>query len=175
MSATAPAQRWRENAGLFEAELREGRRWQEWAAAELATHLCPLRVEIPDYEFREHIRDADRFTANDCDLTIRGTAVGDVVLEVKSRPVYFADTLGYPYPTAIIDTVDGWEAKRIEPRAVLLVSRTARRILVVPTATKPRWQVATRRDGVRGTLDRVYEIDRLLLQSFAWLVNKLRP
>ena len=175
MSAVAPAQRWRENARLFEDELRIGRVWQEWAAGELATHLRPLRVEIPDYEFRESIRDAGRFTAGDCDLTIRGTAVGDVVLEVKSRPVYFGDAASYPYPTALIDTVDGWEAKRIEPRAVLLVSRTARRILVVPTATKPRWQVAQRRDGVRGTWDRVYEIDRRLLQSFAWLVNKLRP
>lgn len=172
--AVAPAQRWRENEALFREELEEGRRWQAWAAAELSLHLG-MRVEMPDYEFREHIRDSGRFTANDCDLTIRGTAVGDVVLEVKSRPVYFGDALGYPYPTALIDTVDGWEAKRIEPRAVLLVSRTARRILVVPTATKPRWQVAERRDSVRGTWDRVYEIDRRLLQSFAWLVNKLRP
>ena len=175
MTSVAPAQRWRDNEALFREELEQGRVWQEWAAGELATHLRPLRVEIPDYEFREHIRDADRFTVNDCDLTIRGTAVGDVVLEVKSRPVYFGDALSYPYPTALIDTVDGWEQKRIEPRAVLLVSRTARRILVVPTATKPRWQVATRPDGVRGTWDRVYEIDRRLLQSFAWLVNKLRP
>lgn len=175
MTSVAPAQRWRENEALFREELEQGRVWQEWAAGELATHLRPLRVEVPDYEFRESIHDAGRFTAHDCDLTIRGTAVGDVVLEVKSRPVYFADARGYPYPTALIDTVNGWEQKRIEPRAVLLVSRTARRILVVPTSTKPRWQVATRRDGVRGTLDRVYEIDRRLLQSFAWLVNKLRP
>lgn len=172
--AVAPAQRWRENEALFRRELEEGRRWQAWAAGELSLHLG-MRVEMPDYEFREHIRDSGRFTTNDCDLTIRGTAVGDVVLEVKSRPVYFGDALGYPYPTALIDTVDGWETKRIEPRAVLLVSRTARRILVVPTATKPRWQVATRRDGVRQTLDRVYEIERRFLQSFAWLVNKLRP
>ena len=174
MIAAAPAQRWRENEALFRRELEEGRRWQEWSAGELSLHLG-LNVEVPDFEFREHIRDSGRFTANDCDLTIRGTAVGDVVLEVKSRPVYFGDALSYPYPTALIDTVDGWEQKRIEPRAVLLVSRTARRILVVPTATKPRWQVATRRDGVRGTLDRVYEIERRFLQSFAWLVNKLRP
>ena len=174
MTGIAPAQRWRENEALFRRELEEGRRWQEWAAGELSLHLG-LHVEVPDFEFREHIRDAGLFTVHDCDLTIRGTAVGDVVLEVKSRPVYFGDALSYPYPTALIDTVDGWEAKRIEPRAVLLVSRTARRILVVPTATKPRWQVATRPDGVRGTWDRVYEIDRRLLQSFAWLVNKLRP
>ena len=48
MSSTAPAQRWRENEALFRRELEEGRRWQEWAAAELATHLRPLRVEVPD-------------------------------------------------------------------------------------------------------------------------------
>lgn len=164
---------WRENHDLFIAELRVGRVWQEWAAGELK--IRGLRVELPPFEIRRHLRDADSFTANDCDLTIRGSAVGDVVIEVKSRDIYFIDPAGYPYPTALIDTVSGWEAKQVEPRAVMLVSRTARRALVASAATKPRWSVARRRDAVRGIWDSFYECRREDLRPMEWLVKKLRP
>ena len=171
---TAAPNRWRENAALFEAELREGRRWQEWAAAELRLHLG-LEPELPVFELRRSIADADRFTVDDDDIVLRGTAVGDVVLEVKSRPVYFVDPAGYPYTSALIDTVSGWDAKRVEPRAVLLVSRTAQRMLVAPSATRPRWSVMRAHDSVRNTWDDFYHCPRGLLQTFPWLVNKLRP
>lgn len=164
---------WRENHDLFLAELKTGRVWQEWAAAELK--IRGLRVELPEFEFRKHVRDADHFTATDCDLTILGSAVGDCVLEVKSRDIHFIDAPGYPYPTAMIDTVSGWEAKQVEPRAVLLVSRTAQRMLVATAATRPAWKVARKRDAVRGIWDDFYECPREYLRSMDWLVKKLRP
>ena len=164
---------WRENADLFRRELLEGRRWQEWAAAELA--IRGLRVEVPDFAFRDRIEDADEFTRYDQDLTIRGTAVGDVVLEVKSRPLHFLDPAGYPYETALVDTVDGWGAKQIEPRAVLLVSRPARRMLVVASATRPSWTIQRRHDQVRNTWADFYECPRTLLRPMEWLVRRLMP
>lgn len=164
---------WRENHDLFLAELKEGRVWQEWAAGELK--IRGLRVELPEFEFRKHVRDADHFTATDCDMTLRGTAVGDVVIEVKSRPIHFIDPAGYPFPTALIDTVSGWNAKLVEPRAVLLVSRTARRALVATAATRPAWAVARRRDAVRGIWDDFYEVRREHLRGLDWLVKRLRP
>ena len=165
--------RWRENNRLFLDELREGRRWQEWAAKEL--EVRGLRVELPEHSERGAIEDADRWTRDDQDLVVRNTAVGDCVLEVKSRPLYFLDPPSYPYPTALVDTVDGWAAKAVEPRAVLLVSRPAKRILVVSAATRGRWTVKRARDGVRNTVADFYECPRNLLASFEWLVNKLLP
>jgi len=165
--------RWRENQALFLAELREGRRWQEWAAAEL--RLRGLRVELPEHSERAHIEDADRWTRRDQDLVVRGSAVGDCVLEVKSRPLYFLDPPSYPWSTALVDTVDGWAAKEIEPRAVLLVSRPARRILVVSAATRPRWTVKRAKDQVRNTVADFYECPKRYLASFEWLVQKLLP
>jgi len=164
---------WRENHDLFLAELKAGRQWQEWAAGELS--IRGLRVELPPFEFRKHASDADHFTAHDCDLTLRGTAVGDIVIEVKSRDIYFIDPAGYPCPTAMLDTVSGWNAKQVEPRAVLLVSRTAKRALVASSATRPAWSVARRHDGVRGIWDDFYEVRREYLRPMDWLVKKLRP
>jgi hypothetical protein len=165
--------RWRENAALFLAELREGRRWQEWAAAEL--QLRGLRVELPEHSERARIEDADRWTMQDQDIVVRNTAVGDCVLEVKSRPLYFLDPPSYPWPTALVDTVEGWAAKEVEPRAVLLVSRPAKRILVVSAKTRPRWTVKRAKDHVRNTVADFYECPRELLASMEWLVSKLLP
>lgn len=165
--------RWRDNAALFISELREGRKWQEWAAKEL--ELRGLLVELPEYSERALIEDADRWTMHDQDIVVRNTAVGDCTLEVKSRPLYFLDPPSYPWPTALVDTVDGWAAKAVEPRAVLLVSRPAKRILVVSAATRGRWTVKRARDNVRNTLADFYECPRELLASFEWLVNKLLP
>lgn len=164
---------WRRNDALFRAELREGRRWQEWAAKEL--EFRGLHVELAEHSERAAIEDADRWTMQDQDLVVRNSAVGDCVLEVKSRPLYFIDPPGYPYPTALVDTVDGWAAKAVEPRAVLLVSRPAKRILVVSAATRPRWLRKTAMDRVRNTMAEFYECPRTLLAGFEWLVSKLLP
>ena len=75
----------------------------------------------------------------------------------------------------MIDTVGGWNAKQVEPRAVLLVSRTARRALVASAATKPAWVVARKRDAVRGIWDDFYECPRQYLRGLDWLVKRLRP
>lgn len=171
--AAIPAQRWRENTDLFLRELREGRRWQEWAAAELK--FRGLRVELPPHEERRVIEDADRWTTSDADIYVYGSAVGDCVLEVKSRLFHFIDPLGYPYPTAIVDTVDGWHAKAVEPRAVLLVSRPAKRILAIASKTRPAWGRFQARDRVRNTVADFYECPRPLLRSFEWLVKRLQP
>lgn len=171
--ARRPVTGWRGNNKLFLDELREGRRWQEWAAAEL--ELRGLRVELPEHSERASIEYADRWTRGDKDLIVRNSAVGDCVLEVKSRPLYFIDAAGYPYPTALVDTVDGWHAKEVEPRAVLLVSRPAKRILVVSSATRREWVVKQAMDRVRNTRADFYECPRSRLASLEWLVSKLLP
>jgi hypothetical protein len=165
--------RWRENSKLFIDELRKGRHWQEWAAKELK--FRGLQVELPAYSERAAIEDVDRWTMQDQDLVVRGSAVGDCVLEVKSRPLYFIDPPGYPYPTALVDTVDGWNAKAVEPRAVLLVSQPAKRILVISAATKREWLVKRARDRFRNTEADFYECPRGRLASLEWLVSKLLP
>lgn len=175
-SATAtssPGTGWRRNNKLFLDELREGRRWQEWAAEEL--RFRGLLVELPEYSERAAIEDADRWTMQDQDMVVRNSAVGDCVLEVKSRPLYFVDPNGYPYPTALVDTVEGWDAKEVEPRAVLLVSRPAKRILVISAATKREWLVKQAMDRVRNTIADFYECPRGRLASLEWLVSKLLP
>lgn len=172
---------WRENQALLTAELREGRRWAEWTADELRAR--GLRVELAEAQERERLAVAvpvgdgvsGLFARSDHELALYGTAVGDLVLEVKSRTVYFSDASSYPYPTALVDTVDGWEAKQVEPRAVLLVSRPARRILVVSAATRPRWTVKRARDMARDRVADFYECPKSLLASFEWLVAKLLP
>lgn len=164
---------WARNDGLFLAELREGWRWQRYVAAEL--RMYGFRVDEPENTVRRDIADAGRWTALDFDLAVRGTKVGDVVLEVKSRPIAFTDPLTFPDPLVMVDTVSGWNAKAIPPRAVVIVSRTTQRMIVVSAATRPSWRTHRARDGVRGNLEEWYLCPRKLVRPWGWLLRQLQP
>mgnify|MGYP000464517993 CR=1 FL=1 len=148
--------RWREVAALTRFELVESRRWLAWAGDELRARS--LRVEL-----QEH------------DLLVLGTAVGDCLLEVKTRPFHFRDPWGYPFPTALVETVETWNAKPVEPRAVLLVSRPAKTALVVSSATRREWTIQRAADRARDIVADCYHCPRSRLATLEWLVQKLLP
>lgn len=170
LSAHVP---WARNDDLFLAELQEGWRWQRYVAAEL--RMYGLTVDEPVNTVRDSIADVGRWTRGDCDLVIRGSRVGDCVLEVKSRPIAFHDPLTFPDPLVMVDTVAGWDAKTNPPRAVVIVSRTTRRMIVVSAATRPLWRVQEARDRVRGCADSWYLCPRALTRPLGWLLKQLQP
>lgn len=169
--------RWSDNDALFFRELAEGRRWQTWIAGEL--RRAGLEVEEPPLTIRDRIEDASRWSADDSDLIVHGPE--RMVLEVKSRGAsarfwWDGDRLVYPYPTALVDTVAGWEAKRERPRAVLVVCRQTRAVVVVSAATQPRWERVPMFDRVRGIRDLFYTCPVAPLRPLPWLIRRLtRP
>lgn len=95
-------------------------------------------------------------------------------LDVKSRNIAFTSPADYPYETALVDTVSGWQAKPRKPAAIVLVSQITSAMLVIPTSTEPGWTTRRRHDRVRGMDDRFLEIPRGMLVQLSPLVDWLK-
>lgn len=159
--------RWSENDELFKAELREGHVWAERVGDAFYATGCVVMVTT--LQVRDTIGDASRW-ASEVDMTVDGFPV-----EVKSRRLTFGtDPATYPYASAIVDTVDGWEAKKHSPLAVVLVSQVTSAMLVVPTKTRPLWCRRTVWDHVREIHCTNYECPRDRLVRFDTLTDWLR-
>jgi hypothetical protein len=159
---------WFSNDPLFRRELEAGHHWASLVAARLMD--AGLDARLTPVAWRETIDDRHRF-ADERDIEVHaGTEV--VSIEAKSRRLAFTeDPATYPYATALVDTVSGWDQKIVKPKAVVLVSRETEAMLVVPVrTTQPRWTVKTTRDRVRNSEDRWYQCPKSLLLPFATLV-----
>lgn len=140
-----------------------------------------LDADIPaiktEMRFRETLADRAQFE-NDQDLYVPiGTE--RFVIEVKSRAERFLENPGdfgrFPYQTAYVDTVAGWDKKVPEPRAVVQVSQVTKEMLVVPVQlTKPSWIKVVGPDHTRGfEAELFYACPRDLLFPFDALVKAL--
>ena len=98
---------WRENDELFISELRKGYRWQQYVAKQLEAN--GLQCDVPQLRIREKLADAPSFL-NDKDIVCNGK-----VLEVKSRRLNFRGPDTFPFETILIDTLEGWKAKKEKP------------------------------------------------------------
>jgi hypothetical protein len=160
---------WFENDDLFRRELEAGHRWAEVIARRFLG--AELHVEVTPLEWRNDIDDRRRF-AGERDLLVGPSRVH---VEAKSRRLHFTDDPAtYPFDTAFVDTVSGWDQKPSAPVAVVLVSQLTVGMLVVPVrTTRAQWTIEERRDRVRNISDRWYCVPRPLLLPFDDLVQWL--
>jgi hypothetical protein len=163
---------WFSNDDLFRSELEAGHLWATYVADQLRE--SGIDAVLTPLEWRDDIDDRHRF-ADERDIEV-GTSAGPVTIEAKSRRLPFSsDPATYPYDTALVDTVSGWERKSVEPKAVVLVSRQSRAMLVIPVrTTRSKWTIKSTRDRVRGIDDDWYQCPRNLLVPFASLVSWLQ-
>jgi hypothetical protein len=165
---------WFENDELFRSELQAGHRHAELVAARLRAARLPITVT--PLEWRKDIADRARF-GDERDIIV-DFAFDEIVVEVKSRRLAFEEQpSSYPYNTALVDTVSGWNRKQTTPRAVVVVSQRTRAMLVVPVrATRSRWTVERRFDRVRKIRYDWLAVARVDLVPFerllAWLIGK---
>jgi hypothetical protein len=159
---------WFSNDELFRRELEEGHIHAADVAARLRASGLP--VAVTPLEWRQSIEDRHTFS-DEIDLTV-GTRHPSRV-DVKSRRLIFDGPGDYPYPTALVDTVAGWEAKARKPVAIVLASQHTGGLAVIRVSTRQEWTTRRRFDDVRRIEDDFYEVDRHLLASFdefvAWL------
>ena len=159
---------WFENDTLFLAELEEGHRYAEIVGARLRDE--GLTVNVTPMDVRANVDDRHRF-ADEIDLFIGAAAVP---IDVKSRALTFTGAEDYPYDTAFVDTVKGWDRKPVKPRAIVLVSQTTLGMTVISAKTQPQWTQGISRDRKRGIADMFYFVSRELLRTFDELVTFLR-
>ena len=160
---------WFENDDLFRRELEAGHRWAQVVSQRFQG--AGLHVEVTPLEWRKDIDDRHRF-AGERDLLV---GKSHVHIESKSRRLHFTDDPAtYPFDTAFVDTVSGWDQKPSVPVAVVLVSQLTEGMLVVPVRrTRAEWTIEERRDRVRDISDRWYCVRRRLLLPFDDLVQWL--
>ena len=163
---------WFANDRLFRQELEAGHRWAGLVAARLVE--AGLDVHLTPMEWRETVEDRHRF-ADERDIEVR-LEEATFTIEAKSRRLAFGDDpVSYPYNTALVDTVTGWDQKVVKPKAVVLVSQQTSSMLVVPVrSTRGQWTVKRTRDRIRGIEDRWYECRSSALLPFGDLVRWLQ-
>jgi hypothetical protein len=159
---------WFDNDQLFFAQATIGHQFAERVAERLRRSGCEATAN--PLQFRDKVSERWRFRTEQ-DVLV--AAPRKAVVEVKSRDLSFTGPEDYPYATAIVDTVGGWEVKEPPPNAVVLVSQRTGGMAVVRTSTSSTWTTVRRRDHIRQIDDLFYEVERKSLTTFdefvAWL------
>lgn len=157
---------WKNNDELFFSELKQGHQWQQLPA--LFFKLHGFQVEMPELTIRSSIKEAGRWKDTP-DLIVNGH-----IIEVKSRNEIFTSGDSFPYETAFIDTVSGYDAKVIKPLAYVFVSRPTGAMLVLKTNSSKGWAVESKFDHIRKIQENFYLCKRKHLQNINVLVSFIK-
>ena len=129
--------------------------------------LLISELGMPFSQSKEEIKD---YTLNDKDII-----VGDEIIEVKSRNLFFTDNpSSFPYDELIVDTVSGYEAKEKKPLAYVMVSQKTGGMFIIPTAFSASWKIEKKYDRERKHEDFFYLVSKSFGRPFLQLVNKLK-
>lgn len=159
--------RWSDNDELFFGQLVKGHMYEYIPAVYFA--CAGLTVRVGGLSVRGDIAWAWAWS-DQTDMLVQGVPV-----EVKSRSVRFTSPTDYPYPSAFIDTVSGYDAKPVKPVAYVLVSQVTGAMLCTPSdRVYSHWGVELARDSVRGIRDRFYTCPRGYLRTMDKLVGFIR-
>lgn len=159
---------WSVNDDLFKRELEIGYAWQCFAASFFACN--GLSVYLPPMTYRKNLSEAAEWTKHDEDMKINGR-----VIEVKSRRERFTHPDTFPYETAFVDTVSGYEAKDPKPIAYVFVSQSTGSMVCVSSETASKFSISRKHDRVRGIDEDFYTCPRSMLRTMDRLVAYLRP
>lgn len=159
---------WEQNDELFIEQLQLGYRFQELVAERLRGE--GVEVEVPELRIRPDVSQAREY-ADSGDLIAR-CGERELPIEVKSRNIAFTCPQDYPYHTAFVDDVPGWE--RGEPKTVVLVSQRTEGAVVVPLRSRPHWREEAVYDRLRRTWVPTYTVPRRYLLPFSALITHLK-
>lgn len=151
---------------IFAEHAKIGQTWAEHVAQDLNKY--GIDCKATPLEFAKSVADRARFE-NEQDIVLEKGC-----LEVKSRRLKFTDDPeSFPYPTAFVDTIFGWEKKSPFPLAVILVSQITEAKLVVPVSTYEKWGKQHSFDRIRKHSDVWYTVRKEYLRPYsdlkAWL------
>lgn len=155
--------------GLFRKEASIGLKFAKAVASYL--NSCNIDCHVNEIEYAETAQDSGRFRTYEQDI-ILDKMPG--CLEVKSRRLNFnSNPESYPFPTALVDTIYGWEQKAKTPLAVVLISQQTNAMLVIPPSTKDSWTEFSSFDKARQIHETWYECPKSKLVRVEELVQFL--
>jgi len=161
---------WSQNDALFKTLVSEGHAWQFLPYSFLT--LSGLQVEMPDLTIRKDITEAEGW------LTTYDLKVGDLLIEVKSRPFAFTSPRDWPSNRlpAFLDTTKKWFAKPTKPFAYIFISKPTGSMVATCAVegAQERWGRVKSWDRVRKFHEEFFTVGREHLVTMDTLVEALR-
>lgn len=153
----------------YHAAMTEGHAYNEVVAQRLRAE--GIECEVPELELVSTSKEIQRMTENEKDIILNN----GLVLEVKSRNLGFSEDPSVFWQSNIyVDTVSGYEAKKVKPYAYIMVSQKSGNMLVVHSNTKEHWFKHTTQDPYRKITDTFYKVDKKHLTTWTSLINELK-
>lgn len=154
---------WSENDDLFFSQLKEGFEWQK--LPKLFFELHGFSVEMPELTIRDSIKDSGSYISTK-DLVVNGH-----IIETKSRNESFTYPLSFPYRTVFVDTVSGFDGKKVKPLAYIFISRPTGSMICLMSSTSKLWNIEKKFDRTRHITDEFYTADKKLCVSLDELIE----
>lgn len=153
----------------YVSSMTKGHTYNEYVASLLESE--GISCNVPELEIAESRDDISRFTLNEKDIILNDGRV----LEIKSRNLNFTeDPQSFPFNDILVDTVSGYDAKKIKPLAYVFVSQKTGKVFALPTYSKDAWKVQRKFDNERKHYDSFYVADIDLCRPFAALIHHLK-
>ena len=153
----------------YHAAMTEGHSYNEIVAERLRKE--GIGCSVPELELVSTSEEIKRMTENEKDI-IRDNGL---VLEVKSRGIGFSeDPTLYWQRDLYVDTVSGYEAKKVKPYAYVMVSQKSGNMIVVHSNTKEHWFKKTVTDPYRKITDVFYKVEKRHITTWDDLVKDLK-
>lgn len=153
----------------YHAAMTEGHSYNEVVAQRLRSE--GIGCEVPELELVSSAEDIKRLTENEKDIILDN----GIVLEVKSRSIGFSeDPSLYWQKDLYVDTVSGYEAKKVKPYAYVMVSQKSGNMIVVHSNTKDHWFKKTVTDPYRKITDVFYKVEKRHITTWDSLIEDLK-
>lgn len=153
----------------YHAAMTEGHSYNEMVAQRLRSE--GINCEVPELELVSTSEEIRRMTENEKDIIL----YNGLVLEVKSRNIGFSEDPALFWQKDIyVDTVSGYEAKKVKPYAYVMVSQKSGNMIVVHSRTKDHWFKKTVTDPYRKVTDVFYKIEKKHLTTWKSLIEDIR-
>jgi hypothetical protein len=153
----------------YHRAMTEGHSYNKYVANRL--RIAGISCTVPELELVSTREEIQRMTENEKDIILDN----GLVLEVKSRNLGFSEIPELFWQKDIyVDTVSGYEAKKVKPYAYVMVSQKSLNMLVVHSNTKDKWFKKTVTDPYRNVTDSFYKIEKQHLTAWPELIYDLR-
>jgi hypothetical protein len=153
----------------YHAAMREGHRYNEIVAMRFRSE--GIGCSVPSLELVSTVAEIKRMTDNDKDIILDNGKV----IEVKSRNRRFTeDPQSFPFDELMVDTVSGYNAKKVKPICYVVVSQITGAMLVIPGHTEQKWRKQKAYDQARGHSDTFLLVHKNSCKTWKALIEHLK-
>ena len=131
-----------------------------------------INCYAPPINIAQNNQEREHMTLHEQDIVLSWT---HHPIEVKSSSRDFTENIiDYPYETLFVDTVHGYDSKKIKPLAYVIVSQKSDAMVCISPRSSNNWERVNRFDHQREISDWFYSAPKSSLIPFNALVEHLQ-